>query len=949
MSDFSVSISYPPLNSKRGIAFLSQNRQFQWTHTDNVIYPVIPASAASLLQSKGFKVYWDDAIAQRLSFQQWLKRLVSRHPNLIVIETKTPVIQQHWRLIKTIKKKLPQSNIVLMGDHVTALPHESLKKCPVNFILKGGDYDLLLLSLVTQLSAGKKPSQIIDSTPNHHLDQIPITDRQLTRWQDYAYRNSNFKYTPGAYIMSGRDCWWGKCTFCVTGQTQIFTSKGLKSIGKIVKEKKDYKVLTHTGKYKKIIDWQQRKINEEIVSIKPLYFPLKLELTKKHKVFCLPKAEMKHCSFKSGWSYYCIPNRTSRFLKCDQCTNKHHQKYLLKKTEAEKIKVGDFLAFPINRQVSDIKSINIKQTLSKKPTVFFTLQKISKVKIKKIIKLYKKKQSQRSISRELSIDRETVKRYISLQKTKSLNKSINLYQSVDNKISFKWGVNKIHPDIPINNDTLFLIGLYLAEGCTHHIKDRPNSATISWTFYKKERKLITKTKTVFHKYFGVSLNQTLNKKNNTKQLALGSTIVAKFFKNLFGHNCYHKKIPHSFLKLPISKQRFLLKGLFAGDGHLRKRNSRQGGSEYILETTSKQLAEQTFQILLRFNAIPGFKIKEPRKQNESIQYRITLSHQDILKVFPSIKLKVKSHTYKRGFILDNYALIPVIEVQKKVFNGYVYNLTVEHDHSYIANFITATNCSWTTLFPRVSYRRFSVDHAIAEIENLVNLGAKEIFDDSGTLPVGDWLENFCQQIIDKGLNKKCHFGCNMRFGALSQKNYQLMAKAGFRLILFGFESANLKTLKKINKNINPQNIPAELAWAKKAGLEPHITVMIGYPWETLTDAQKTLDFARNLFKQNLVSSLQATRIIPYPGTPLFSYCQKNNLLLTQNWANYDMSRPIIKSPISAAKQQQMIKDLFKGVISPKFLINQILSLRNFSDIKHLANYSIKFLQKLKDF
>ena len=46
---------------------------------------------------------------------------------------------------------------------------------------------------------------------------------------------------------------------------------------------------------------------------------------------------------------------------------------------------------------------------------------------------------------------------------------------------------------------------------------------------------------------------------------------------------------------------------------------------------------------------------------------------------------------------------------------------------------------------------------------------KEIFDDSGTLPVGKWLHDLCHQIIKRGLNKKVTFGCNMRFGALTQK------------------------------------------------------------------------------------------------------------------------------------------------------------------------------------
>jgi len=101
----SVAISYPPLKSNKGTAFLSQNRQFQWTNTGNVIYPVIPAYAATLLQSKGLKIFWDDAIAQKLTFSQWFKRLQKNKPNLIAIETKTPVIKQHWQIIKKLKRK----------------------------------------------------------------------------------------------------------------------------------------------------------------------------------------------------------------------------------------------------------------------------------------------------------------------------------------------------------------------------------------------------------------------------------------------------------------------------------------------------------------------------------------------------------------------------------------------------------------------------------------------------------------------------------------------------------------------------------------------------------------------------------------------------------------------------------------------------------------------------
>ena len=480
----SISISYPPLDSSKGIPFLAQNRQFQWTNTGNVILPVIPAYGATALKEKGYKVFWDDAIAEKIDYQTWLKRILKRNPSLIFIESKTPDIKKHWQIINELKQKLPKSIIVLMGDHVTALPEESLQNSNVDYIITGGDYDFMMLNLADHLikknvlESGfyyRQNKKIVNTgkfaLKHHHLDTLPIIDRQLTQWQLYAQDNTNFKYKPGAYIMSGRDCWWGKCTFC----------------------------------------------------------------------------------------------------------------------------------------------------------------------------------------------------------------------------------------------------------------------------------------------------------------------------------------------------------------------------------------------------------------------------------------------------------------------------------------------SWTTTHPAGTFRNFSVKHTIEEIKYLSSLGIREIFDDSGTLPIGPWLKELCQQLISTGLNKKVVIGCNMRFAALNQEQYNLMKQANFRFILYGLESSNQQTLKRLDKNCRVSDAKNTLTIAKKAGLEPHVTIMIGYPWETLKDAQNTLEEAKTLFRDGLVDSMQATVVIPYPGTPLFKECLEKKWLLTDDWDNYDMRQPIMKSPIPTEKMNTMVNSLFKTALEPKFLIRKVLSIRSIDDIKYLSTYAVKFIQKLHDF
>ena len=190
----------------------------------------------------------------------------------------------------------------------------------------------------------------------------------------------------------------------------------------------------------------------------------------------------------------------------------------------------------------------------------------------------------------------------------------------------------------------------------------------------------------------------------------------------------------------------------------------------------------------------------------------------------------------------------------------------------------------------------------------------------------------------------------MRLNAIrNTETWQLMKKAGFRMILFGLESANQETLDRINKNLRVEEIEPALRDCKKARLEPHITVMVGYPWETKGDVEKTLGFVKNLFKKGYVDSLQATLAIPYPGTPLYKYCKDNGLLLTEDYNHFDQREPVMKTDISKAEIKKMIGLLYRSFANPKFIFKKILGVRNANDLKFIARAGKKFFGHLKDF
>lgn len=262
-----------------------------------------------------------------------------------------------------------------------------------------------------------------------------------------------------------------------------------------------------------------------------------------------------------------------------------------------------------------------------------------------------------------------------------------------------------------------------------------------------------------------------------------------------------------------------------------------------------------------------------------------------------------------------------------------------------------TFCVWDhTLNPIGTYKSFSPERLFAETKHVVDkYGVREIFDDAGTFYIGPKLKKFCDLLIDTGYNKKVVYGCNMRFNALTQDYYNLMGKANFRFILYGMESGNQKTLDMLDKGTKEEDTINGSRMASKAGLEPHATIMLGYPWESLEDAQRTIEVAKYCFKKGYFSTMQATIVIPYPATPLWKQCKENGWLLTEDYDAYDMRRPVMKIPFPEEKLLELTQDLYSAFLSPQYIARKVVSVRNKDDIKFFYSAGKKLVGHLLDF
>lgn len=200
-----------------------------------------------------------------------------------------------------------------------------------------------------------------------------------------------------------------------------------------------------------------------------------------------------------------------------------------------------------------------------------------------------------------------------------------------------------------------------------------------------------------------------------------------------------------------------------------------------------------------------------------------------------------------------------------------------------------------------NYKERPVFDVIEEIRECEELGFREVFDDSDTFPVGEWLDEFLSM---KEFDSEIPISCNMRFGVLDEFHYKKMKWANFRMILYGLESANQDTLNTIHKGTSSKQAIEELKMASKIGLEPHIAVMFGYPWETEEDSINTLKLVWHLLRKGYAKTAQASFYQPPDG--------KNN-----------------------PEHKKYVKMIYNAGFHLDFWMNRLKSIRNIDDILYI--------------
>lgn len=207
------------------------------------------AYAAGVLEDAGYGVDLVDAPADGYDLDYVTTRARKLNPRLIVLDTSTPSIYNDVKIAAGLKVKFPESFVILVGTHVSALPKETLQINPKVDAVARYEYEYTLRDLADALRGGTGPEgvagltfrdndKIVDNSERpfiDDLDSLPMVSSVYKKFLKIEnYFNPNALY-PMVTITSSRGCPF-PCTFCVYPQTLMGRRFRKRSVENVVDE-----------------------------------------------------------------------------------------------------------------------------------------------------------------------------------------------------------------------------------------------------------------------------------------------------------------------------------------------------------------------------------------------------------------------------------------------------------------------------------------------------------------------------------------------------------------------------------------------------------------------------------------------------------------------------------------------------------------------------------------
>ena len=192
---------------------------------------------------------------------------------------------------------------------------------------------------------------------------------------------------------------------------------------------------------------------------------------------------------------------------------------------------------------------------------------------------------------------------------------------------------------------------------------------------------------------------------------------------------------------------------------------------------------------------------------------------------------------------------------------------------------------------------------------------------------------FCELMLEKQIKIPWTVECRAN---LNYETMALMKKAGCRLLVIGFESADNAILKNVNKGITIDRMKKFVEDAKRANLMIHSCFMAGNQGETNETLMKSLRFAQEIN----ADTCQFFPLMVYPGTKAYDWAKSNKYLLTEDYSKWltdeGLHNCVVSTPELSANELVSFCDYARSkyYLSQRYLMHKFFQMiKNPKDIK----------------
>ncbi|MFH1052994.1 MAG: radical SAM protein [Candidatus Woesearchaeota archaeon] len=229
----------------------------------------------------------------------------------------------------------------------------------------------------------------------------------------------------------------------------------------------------------------------------------------------------------------------------------------------------------------------------------------------------------------------------------------------------------------------------------------------------------------------------------------------------------------------------------------------------------------------------------------------------------------------------------------------------------------------------------SAEKIFEDIQYLIkNYGIRQIqfYDDTFTVNRQNVMK-LCDLLLENKVD--ISWTCFARVDYVDFEMLQKMKSAGCHQIMYGVENIDENVLRNINKKTNVEQVLNANKWTKKAGIESRLAFMVGNPGDNKEIIMKNVKFVNKLNPDLLIVNITT----PFPGTAMFEWAKNKNLILTYDWDDYTLAKPVMRlEDLSADDIKELYKLMYrKFYFRPGYVIRKIAKIRSIDDVKILLS------------